>query len=53
MLQHIVLEGSEEAEKSCANGIEPSQHIVLGRYRPASKRPFKWRFAGVPMVAHV
>ena len=29
----------------------PSKHIKAGHYRPASETPFKWRFAGGPMVA--
>ena len=29
----------------------PSQHTVLGDHQSASETPFKWRFAGVPMVA--
>ena len=30
--------------------ILPSQHSMLGHHRHASETPFKWRFAGVPMV---
>ena len=29
----------------------PSQHSMLGHYRPTSEKPFKWRFAGGPMMA--
>ena len=29
----------------------PSQHSMLGHHRPASKTPFKWRFAGRPLMA--
>ena len=31
----------------------PSQHSMLGHHRPApiSETPFKWRFAGGPMIA--
>ena len=29
----------------------PSQHSVNGHHRPASETPFKWRFAGGPMMA--
>ena len=29
----------------------PSQHSTLGHYRHPSETPFKWRFAGVPMMA--
>ena len=29
----------------------PSQQTVTGHYRPASETPFKWRFAGGPIVA--
>ena len=29
----------------------PSQHSMWGHYRHANKRPFKWRFAGGPMIA--
>ena len=29
----------------------PSQHSMLGHHRPASETPFKWRFAGGPMMA--
>ena len=29
----------------------PSQHSMLGHYRPASETPLKWRFAGGPMMA--
>ena len=28
-----------------------SQNSMLGHHRPASKAPFKWHFAGVPMMA--
>ena len=28
----------------------PSQHSILGHHRPASETPFKWRFAGGPMM---
>ena len=30
-----------------------SQHSMLGHHRHASKTPFKWRFARVPMMAHL
>ena len=30
----------------------PSQNSILGHYRHASETPFKWRFAGGPMMAH-
>ena len=29
----------------------PSQHSMLGRHRHASETPFKWRFAGMLMMA--
>ena len=29
----------------------PSQHSILGHQRPTSKTPFKWRFAGGPLMA--
>ena len=29
----------------------PSQHSMLGHHRYASETPFKWRFAGGPMIA--
>ena len=29
----------------------PSQHSMLGHHRPASETPFKWRFAGLPLMA--
>ena len=29
----------------------PSQNLMLGHHRPASETPFKWRFAGVPIIA--
>ena len=29
----------------------PSQPSMLGHYRPTSETPFKWRFAGGPMMA--
>ena len=29
----------------------PNQHSILGHHRPASETPFKWRFAGMPMMA--
>ena len=29
----------------------PNQHSMLGHHRPASETPFKWRFAGRPMMA--
>ena len=28
-----------------------SQHSLFGYHRPASKTPFKWRFAGGPIIA--
>ena len=28
------------------------QHSMLGHHRPASVKPFKWRCAGGPMMAH-
>ena len=30
----------------------PNRHSMLGQYQPASETPFKWRFAGAPMMAH-
>ena len=30
-----------------------SQHLVLGHHRPASEMPFKWRFAGGPLMARL
>ena len=27
--------------------------LLAGHQRPASETPFKWRFAGVPMMAHI
>ena len=29
----------------------PIQHLMLGHHRPASETPFKWRFAGGPLMA--
>ena len=29
----------------------PIQHSMLGHHRPTSETPFKWRFAGGPMMA--
>ena len=29
----------------------PIQHSMLGHHRPASETPFKWRFAGEPLMA--
>ena len=29
----------------------PSQHSMVGHYRHASEPPFKWRFAGGPLMA--
>ena len=29
----------------------PNQHSMVGHYRHASETPFKWRFAGGPMMA--
>ena len=29
----------------------PMQHSMLGHHLPASKRPFKWRFAGGTLMA--
>ena len=29
----------------------PIQHSMFGHYRHASETPFKWRFAGGPMMA--
>ena len=31
----------------------PGQHSVLGHHRPARETPFKWRFSGGPMMAHL
>ena len=31
----------------------PSQHSVLRRFRLTSETPFKWRFAGGPMMARL
>ena len=28
----------------------PSQHSMLGCYRPTSETPFEWHFAGGPMI---
>ena len=28
----------------------PSQHSMLGNHRRASRTPFKWRFAGGPVM---
>ena len=28
-----------------------SQHLMMGHQRPASETPFKWRFAGGPLMA--
>ena len=28
----------------------PIQHSMLGHHRPSRKTPFKWRFAGGPLV---
>ena len=28
----------------------PSQPSIMGHYRPASETPFKWRFAGGPVM---
>ena len=62
----IFLRGSRVPEKSQIDSIEffsntgpdplkitklPSQHSMLGHHRPASETPFKWRFAGGPMMA--
>ena len=29
----------------------PKQHSMLGHHRPASETPFKWHFAGGPLMA--
>ena len=29
----------------------PIQHSMLGHHRPASETPFKWRFAGGPLMS--
>ena len=31
----------------------PSQHSMLGHHRHASETPFKWRFAGGPMMTRL
>ena len=31
----------------------PSQHSMLGHYRPASETPIKWRFADGPIMARL
>ena len=30
-----------------------SQHSMLGNHRPDNEMPFKWRFAGGRMMAHL
>ena len=30
----------------------PIQHSMLGHHRPASETPFKWCFAGGPLMVH-
>ena len=30
---------------------DPKYHLKAGHYRPTSETPFKWHFAGVPMMA--
>ena len=30
-----------------------SKHSMVGKHRPASETPFKWRFAGRPMMARL
>ena len=42
------------------NGLDPlkitkllSQHLMLGHHWHASKMPFKWHFAGGPMMARL
>ena len=37
----------------CKTTKLPSQHSMLGHQRPASETPFKWRFAGGPMMARL
>ena len=32
-------------------GRQPSKHVKADQYRPTSGMSFKWRFAGVPIVA--
>ena len=31
----------------------PSRHSMLGHQRPAGETPFKWRFAGGPLMARL
>ena len=31
----------------------PSQHSMLGYHQHTSETPFKWRFAGRPIMAHL
>ena len=31
----------------------PSQYSMLGHHQPASETPFKWRFAGRPLMARL
>ena len=31
----------------------PNQHSILGHHRHASETPFKWRFAGGPMISRL
>ena len=31
----------------------PIQHSMLGLHRPAGETPFKWRFAGGPLMARL
>ena len=34
-------------------GREDQNTIIRGYHRPASETPFKWRFAGMPMMAQL
>ena len=34
-------------------GPDPSQHSLLSQHRHASEMPFKWRFAGGPLIARI
>ena len=31
----------------------PSQHLMLGHHRYTSETPFKWRFAGEPLMTRL
>ena len=43
----------QDSDKSLKITKLPSQNSMLDQHRHASEKPFKWRFAGMPMTARL